>query len=116
LKVVAGRGSLPFKGRRLKHMGSKDHQRISYLVIEQSGEEVEKIILGVDEESKLKVNEACKKEERATNVSFLRFTIILASIAGAVLLADMLSAKFFGDHIVSVLLGGLAGFLAAMKR
>lgn len=96
-------------------MESKD-QRISYLVIEQSGEEVEKIILEMDEESNLKVTDAYKKHERTTNADFLRFTIILASIAGAVLLADMLSARFFGDHIISALLGGLAGFLAVMKR
>ncbi|HEX8144834.1 MAG TPA: hypothetical protein VF553_19860 [Pyrinomonadaceae bacterium] len=67
------------------------------------------------EEVRTSLNESYP-EELKTDRSFVHIAITLASIAGAVLLADMLSVKFFGDHVLSAAIGVFVAFLAMMRH
>jgi hypothetical protein len=62
------------------------------------------------------MTEECEAEEQKAGTKFLRLAMILTSVAGAVLLADILSVRYLGDHLLTPILGALVGFLAALKR
>lgn len=62
------------------------------------------------------LSEESEINEQKASTKFLRLAVILTSVAGAALLADTLSMKYLGDHLLTPILGALVGLFAAMKR
>jgi len=65
-----------------------------------------------------RIRKRANKEAWQTGTRFLRVAIVLTSIAGAVLLADLIAFKVFGYHLYHVLalIGAVLGLLSAIRQ